>query len=780
LIGQRPLIALVILLAGIALSAVIAIGWSDRQRRDERQAFEVTAENVSATLATMVRADANFVVTIRAVLTIEPHPLPSAFDDWYQRLQGAKLQAGGAGTTVVVTVPYGQLNRFQQRRDADPAFRRLLGATLERVDPDGRHRYCLIAAIELLVPLKPVLASLLQSDWCQLSSPVGYFEAALLREATDTGQTLIGRSAFLNTTMFETAFYRRGVPLATVPQRRAAVLGWLLSSFDIPAQVRQAIGANRGFGVTLKFIEPDGDVMPVAAVGATGKESEALRRTIPMIASGRWTIRVDGPATVHGLSPAALGWLLFAAGVVISSLLALLTYTLSRSRAQALALVAEKTAELRHQAMHDALTGLPNRVLALNRAGQMLARARRSGIPVALLYIDLDDFKHINDTFGHSAGDRLLQMVAERLRSVVREADTAARLAGDEFVVLVEGSTLDAGPELVAERVLSVLRQPYDLTGQIGCELTVAVSVGIASGPRDSAEELLGDADAALYAAKKSGKNSYLLFESSMHAAARERMDLEVGLAGALDAGELSLVYQPVFDLRSERIVGAEALLRWESSVRGLVAPTVFIPIAEASGRIVTIGRWVLQCACREAAVWHGKGHMLSVAVKLSGRQLEHKLLIADVRRALQMAQLDPAWLTLEITETSLMRDPEAAVHRLTALKRLGVRIAIDDFGTGYSSLAQLARLPVDILKIDRAIVHNSTTSHSDGSLTLIRTLIELARTLSLQTLAEGIESRVSLEHLKRVGCDFGQGFLFSHPLDHAALMGLLEASDPR
>lgn len=766
-----PLIAVAILLAGIVLSAAIASAWSARQHRDQRQAFEATAENVSATLATLVRADANFVATTRAVLTIEPQLSPTAFDDWYQRLEGSRPTSGGVGTAVVLNVPYRRLSRFEARRDADPAFRALFGPLLEPVLRHGRHPYCLLADGRVLITIHPLLAALVQSDWCLSTSPLGSYEGTFLREATNAGQTVVEPTTmFLDTTFFETAFYRRDAPLRTAAQHRAAVSGWLLSSFDVPAQVQQAIGPNRGFSVALGFTEPDGRTVAVASAGTV---TPGLQRTSEVLADGRWTIRVQGPATVHGLSPSQAGWLVFALGAVISALVAVLVFTLSRSRERALALVAEKTAELRHQAMHDALTGLPNRLLAVNRAEQMLARARRSGVPVALLYVDLDDFKHINDTYGHAVGDRLLQIVAERLRSVVREADTAARLSGDEFVVLVEGAGPEAGPELVAERLISVLREPYDLTAQIGSELSVGVSVGIAASPRATAEELLADADVALYSAKKAGKNTYVLFESGMQAAARERLALEVALAAALDLGELSLVYQPAFDLRSERIVGAEARLRWNSPVHGAVDPATFVEIAETSGLIIPIGRWILLSACRDAAAWHAQGHMLSVAVKVSGRQLDHKLLVADVRRALQLAKLEPAWLTLEITETALMRDPDAAQRRLMVLKQLGVRIAIDDFGTGYSSLAQLPRLPVDILKIDRSFVQSLDTSSE--SLTLIRTLIELGHSLHLQTLAEGIESRTALEHLRSAGCSYGQGFLFAHPLARDALAELLE-----
>ncbi|MFI5004208.1 MAG: putative bifunctional diguanylate cyclase/phosphodiesterase [Solirubrobacterales bacterium] len=449
---------------------------------------------------------------------------------------------------------------------------------------------------------------------------------------------------------------------------------------------------------------------------------------------------------------------------------------MTRSRERALGMVEEKTGELRHQALHDALTGLPNRVLALDRAEQMLARARRQHVPVAALYVDVDGFKDVNDTFGHAAGDELLRVVATRLSSVVREGDTAARLGGDEFVVLMEGSALDAGPELVAERLLEVLRQPYDMNGRIGRRLSLTASVGIAFGLRDSAEELLRDADLALYEAKAAGRNCNVLFESGMQTAAQNRLVLEIDLAEALERDQLFLLYQPTFDLQSENVIGVEALIRWLHPTRGLVLPAEFIPTAEESGLIVSIGRWVLEEACRQAAVWHGRGHRIGMSVNVSGRQLDHDELIEDVRGALEQSGLDPKALTLEITETTLMRDAEATALRLRELKQLGVRIAIDDFGTGYSSLAYLRQFPVDALKIDRSFI--SGIAASKESAALIHTLVQLGKALHIETLAEGIEDQVQLETLQREHCDHGQGFLFSRPLDVGAVETFLQSSD--
>ena len=432
---------------------------------------------------------------------------------------------------------------------------------------------------------------------------------------------------------------------------------------------------------------------------------------------------------------------------------------------------------LRHQAFYDALTDLPNRILALDRAEQMLARARRHSLPVAALYVDIDGFKQVNDGFGHAVGDELLRLVAARLASVVREGDTAARLAGDEFVVLVEGAGLDGGPELVADRLLEVLRAPYDMTEDIGRPLTVAASIGIALSDRGTAEELLRDADLALYEAKRAGRNRYVVFDSSMQTAARDRLTLESDLAGALERDELFLLYQPTFDLRSQRVIGVEALIRWRHPSRGVVEPAEFIPIAEATDLIVPVGRWVLREACRQAAGWQAGGHTIGVSVNVSARQLDRDELIDDVRDALVVSGLHPGELTLEVTESTLMRDPGETARRLDELKHLGVRIAIDDFGTGYSSLAYLSQFPVDAMKIDQSFIGGIASSTASAA--LIHTLVQLGKTLNIETLAEGIEEPAQLAALQRERCDQGQGFLFARPLSASDVVEFLAGAAP-
>ncbi len=420
--------------------------------------------------------------------------------------------------------------------------------------------------------------------------------------------------------------------------------------------------------------------------------------------------------------------------------------------------------ELAFLATHDPLTGLPNRTLILDRVEQMLVRSRRSRTPVAALFVDLDNFKGINDTLGHGAGDRLLKAVAARLGAAIRETDALGRLGGDEFVVIAEGMSLAAGPELIAERLLAALEQPFKLDGSDAARLAVTASVGIAMGDRESADELLRDADIAMYRAKWDGKNRYVVFESAMQDAVQSRMELEMDLREASENDQFFLVYQPTFDLQSMSPTGVEALLRWSSPKRGVVQPDDFVQLLEETGMIVEVGRWVLDEACRQSAAWREAGHSIGMSVNVSARQLESNEFVSHVREALAASGLEPGALTLEITETTIMRDAEQTVHRLGAVKELGVRIAIDDFGTGYSSLSHLQQFPVDALKIDRSFIARLTQS-PEGE-TLIRTLVQLGKAMSIETLAEGIERHGELSLLQDECCDSGQGFLFARPLD--------------
>jgi diguanylate cyclase (GGDEF)-like protein len=420
--------------------------------------------------------------------------------------------------------------------------------------------------------------------------------------------------------------------------------------------------------------------------------------------------------------------------------------------------------ELAFMATHDQLTGLPNRTLMLDRGEQMLGRARRQRIPIAALLIDLDNFTAINDTLGHSVGDELLRAIAARLDGVVRDIDALGRIGGDEFVVLAEEFSDGADAELIAERLHEALKAPFVVANGEHGGLTVTASIGVASGERTSVEEFLRDADIAMHRAKWEGKNRHVVFESRMQDVVQSRMELEMDLRSALANDEFFLVYQPTFDLRGMVPTGVEALIRWKSTVRGIVQPNDFIPLLEETGLIVEVGRWVLVEACCQGARWRDAGHPIGVAVNVSARQLETDEFIGEVREAIARTNLEPQVLTLEITETVLMRNSEQTARRLHAIKELGVRIAIDDFGTGYSSFAHLQRFPVDSLKIDRSFI-SQLTENPEGE-TLLRTLVQLGKALAIETLAEGIELPNQLSLLQEENCDSGQGFLFARPLE--------------
>ncbi len=423
-------------------------------------------------------------------------------------------------------------------------------------------------------------------------------------------------------------------------------------------------------------------------------------------------------------------------------------------------------AELEHQAFHDTLTGLPNRALFRNRVEHALAGQRRDRLPVAVLFLDIDDFKNVNDGLGHAAGDLVLQEVGRRLEDCMRPVDTAARLGGDEFAILIHDTETELHAIEIAHRVMDALEASITLDGR---DVTIATSIGIAFSDEGrlsgaDADELLRNADAAMYMAKEDGKGHYQVFQPEMHAKALARLELKTDLQRALDTGEFTLRYQPIMDLARGDMAGMEALVRWEHPVRGTLQPLEFVPLLEDTGMIVPVGRHILREACAWAA------HMqracprvpaLSMAVNVSACQLQSPEFIEEVRAALQETDIVPSSLILELTESVMMQDMELSLLRLKALRALGVKLAIDDFGTGYSSLNYIRQLPVDILKIDRSFLADPNPEVAE----LTTAIVQLARIFKLKAVAEGIENAGQLERLQGINCDFGQGFHFAKPL---------------
>jgi diguanylate cyclase (GGDEF) domain len=436
------------------------------------------------------------------------------------------------------------------------------------------------------------------------------------------------------------------------------------------------------------------------------------------------------------------------------------------------------TVEIEHLAYHDALTGLPNRPLFIDRLIVAIAQAARIEQKVAVFFLDLDRFKDINDSLGHSVGDALLKEVAERIRGYFRLGDTVARFGGDEFTILIQRIDPIEHIAKIAQKLLDMMKAPFNIGGR---ELFVDVSIGISIYPADGsdAETLVRNADSAMYRAKEHGRDNYQLYAPAMNEMALERIAVETALRKALANDELVLFYQPLVDIRTRRITGFEALLRWQHPELGLLLPAYFISAAEMSGLIIPIGAWVLKTACSQAKSWQKRaGERIAVAVNLSTRQFQQTGLVGYVREALEESGLDPSLLELEITESNAMQNAENGIRTMLELKALGARISMDDFGTGYSSLSYLKRFPIDTLKLDQSFVRDITTNLSDGA--IATAVIAMAHSLDMKVVAEGVETEAQLAFLEERACDHMQGFLFSKPLPPDAAESLLRGKEPK
>jgi diguanylate cyclase (GGDEF)-like protein len=428
--------------------------------------------------------------------------------------------------------------------------------------------------------------------------------------------------------------------------------------------------------------------------------------------------------------------------------------------------------QLTHQAFHDPLTGLANRALFRDRVSHALALAQRQGNPITVLFLDLDDFKKVNDSLGHAEGDRLLIAAAERFLCCARAADTVARLGGDEFAILIEHVAGSDGRTGILDRLSAAMTHPFSLSGN---QIQVSASIGVATASGDeTADDLLRNADVAMYAAKRRGKGRSETYESRMYADVRNRLEMEAALRTAIEQRQLTLHYQPIVCLRTGAVQGVEALVRWDHPRYGHLLPQHFVPLAEETGLIVRLGGWVMGEACRQAQLWREAYPelSLSVSINMSGRQLQHAAIIEETRNALTTSGVDPSAVVLEITESVLMQQTDTILERLRQLKGLGVRLAIDDFGTGYSSLSYLQRFPIDILKIAKPFVEEVGLGADRSA--LARAIIGLGDTLKLDTIAEGIEMAEQRAALLELGCGLGQGHYFAPALPPLAMERLL------
>jgi diguanylate cyclase (GGDEF)-like protein len=739
-----------------------AIAHTDAQ--SSRQAFATSAKDISLRLEKSLQHEQDLSFSASAFVVGNQNASQAEFRNWASALHAFARYPELLAIAVLVMVPASQLATFTAREIEDPPGPLAPNGGIS-ISPSGiRPYYCLESVSEVRAGSTDAPAGI---DYCKTAL------GPQLLSSRDSGKDAYlpygsGKNVDL---AVGTPIYLGGIVPSTVAGRQAAFIGWTGTQIRPSVLLSSALEDHRGTAVVFRFVGPSSSVAFEAGAAPKGAQSMSIG-----LASG-WTVQVSAAVSGNGIFVNQNSFFVLLAGLTLSLLLALLFFVLGTSRSRAVVLVNSRTDQLNHLAFHDSLTGLPNRALILDRLGQMMARARREGNSVAAIFLDIDEFKEVNDTLGHSAGDELLVGVSARLAKALRQGDSVGRLGGDEFVVLVDEDSLAARASVVADRILSVLRAPFEIAASTS-PLTITASIGIATGTRAKAEDLLRDADIALYRAKVEGKDRAAVFSSPMQDAVEAHRNLELDLRRAAAEGQFFVLYQPTVMLATGAVTGVEALVRWRHPVRGLVGPDEFIPMLESTGLIKRVGTWVLEVACHQAATWASQGHLLTMAVNISSVQLDDDGVVESVNDALVSSGLDPALLILELTETTLMHDVQSTADKLKSLKATGVRIAIDDFGTGYSSLAYLRQFPIDILKIDQSFV--AGLLETTESAAIVHTLVQLGKLLGLTTVAEGIETNDQWATLQAEEVDFGQGFLLSRPIEAEAIVPFLEVMAER
>jgi diguanylate cyclase (GGDEF)-like protein len=741
------LVTAVLVLAGGAGSILAANAVARSSDQKSQKAFVASSAAIATTLRLAIQHEQDLVVSTESFAIGNPDPSRAQFTEWASNVRVLQRYSEVTALGIAVYVPAAQLNAYEKRAQATQS------TPFQVIPPVKEPFYCFaptrIGPAAELIPI--------DTNVCP-----GPLEKAVLA-SRDSGNdsaspyTLNG----VTTLSLEIPFYAGGAVPSTVAGRRKAFTGLIGLSVVPKVLMQTALQGHQNTAVELRF-----GASASAVVFHSGPAPRGAQTARIDLRDG-WTLLVFGVLGGAGVLSQTDALALLLGGIAMSLLLGALIYLLGTGRARSMVLVAERTDQLRFQALHDSLTELPNRALIMDRIEQLLARNRRNATVGAALYIDLDDFKNVNDSLGHAAGDQLLVSVANRMESTLRGADTIGRMGGDEFVVLIDGGEYMVAPELVAERILDVMGQPFELQGA-SSPLTVNTSIGIAVGDRSTGGELLRDADVALYQAKAAGKNRFEFFRPEMQTEIGRRIGLEFDLRSALNSHQFYLVFQPIYNLEDLAVVGVEALLRWKHPTQGVIEPDDFIPILEQTGQILEVGAWALSAACSQMAIWHARGDTLDISVNVSGRQLNDDAIVEHVRDALAASGLDATALILEVTETALMRDASLAILRLQAITDLGVRIAVDDFGTGYSSLKYLQQFPIDCIKIDRSFT-NAIASSPEAK-ALIRTFVQLGKDLGLKTLAEGVETTEEMDVLRSDQINEVQGFLFARPLDPETL----------
>jgi diguanylate cyclase (GGDEF)-like protein len=740
-LNLRTAIALLCLAAGTLAAILGARALASSDAASARSSFDRSAAGVAATARLAVANEEAALAGAATYLSQNPHGTAGEFKAWARWARLLRNHPELESLSLVSLVRPAEVASFGARAATD-------GASSPTLPASSRPYRCLSLGS---VAQGAVGLTSAAADLCSR-------RPGLPATRDNTQTRFFAAGADLQSFV---PVYRGGATPKSLLGRRAAFAGWLRPVISPQAFMREALSIHPGYAGRLTHSTVRGSRQFALGSAAQGALSSTVRL------GGGWslqTLAASPSASVLDHSDAVA---LLIGGVLISVLLSLTVQLLGAAPAPA------PTSERKAlpEDLYDRLTELPNRGLTLDRAERMLARAgRQSGIMVGALIIDIDWFKDVNERLGEPAGDQLLKIVAERLEGVIRAHDTVGRYGDDEFVVLVESAAQGMRLDSLARRIIESLHKPVEIEG-FGPSFCLTASIGVAFGRYATPADLLRDAQMALFAAKAAGKDRYTLFNANMRAIIEGRGVLEVELNTALQDEQLSVLYQPIFDLAAHRVVWLEALLRWEHPTKGEVPPADFIPLAEESGLIVPIGRWVLEEACTQAASWNVAGHRAGVAVKVSPAQLHRDGFATDVRRALQQSGLTPSLLALEIAETTVMLDKEAASRRMEELRQLGVRIAIDDFGSGYAYRSDLQRMPIDFLKVDRS----SLAASEDESYRswLLEAILVFGRDLSLTVIAKGVESQEQLGALQAMGCAMAQGYFMGEPTPAGSIESL-------
>jgi diguanylate cyclase (GGDEF)-like protein len=778
--GVWAVLAVLVAAAGLAGSLFGAHALAHRNLQRKRDAFAQSTAAIAATVKLAIQHQEDIATGAGTYFAGAPKSTSTELRAWASgsRLLRRYPELSSVGLITIVRAP--ELAKFAARTNAPASTSAASSALLSPttgtaaaitndaaaaalgISPAGeRPYYCLTSA---QISRSAVGLRRGGLDYCARTSALLQHRDSATSSYTRVSVAHNGALAIV------TPVYRNGASPRTTAARMESFVGWLREVLTPQVMLRQALEAHPGSAVRLRYGASSSKL-----VFASGTPRPDAQSTTTSLHDG-WTLTSFGPTLGTGLLPGGHGRGALIAGSIISLLLGLLIFVLGSGRRP------ERTPKPRKQPtpgqLYDPLTGLPSRALTLDRAECMVARAgRQSGLLAGALFIDVDWFKDVNEKLGRAAGDQLLAIVAKRLEGVVRTGDTVGRLENDVFVVLVESTARGARLDSLARRVIESLHKPVDLDG-FGPRFFATASIGVAFGRYETSTDLLRDAQLALHAAKAAGKDRYTLFNANMRSVIESRGVLEAELNTALAEKQFFLLYQPIFDLKTRKVVGLEALIRWMHPKQGGLAPTEFLPLAEETGLIVPIGRWVLEEACGRAAAWNVAGHPVGISVKVSANQLDRDGFITDVRRALQQSGIEPGLLTLEIAETTVMRDLAAVAERLAEIKQLGVRVAIDDFGgSGYARHSDLQRIPLDFLRVDRSSL--AASDDEDYRSWLLESILIVGRDLSLTVIATGIETHEQMSDLEAMGCTMAQGFLMGKPIPPGSVEAIFAVELP-